>query len=151
MPHSFGSIKASVMAIFSITIFRCPRCCSDPRALRFIQNRSMWNWIVFKPIWMSFMDTSVQNIRVRREKMDTLDAIRLRHSCRRYQQTDIRQYELDMLLQAAHAAPAACGRHDHLCLSVIQDQAFLEKWDHISAKYLNAPTLIHCMAHVRFF
>lgn len=71
--------------------------------------------------------------------MDTLDAIRLRHSCRRYQQTDIRQYELDMLLQAAHAAPAACGRHDHLCLSVIQDQAFLEKWDHISAKYLNAP------------
>ncbi len=70
--------------------------------------------------------------------MDALDAIRLRHSCRKYQQTAIRQEELDILLQAARAAPVACGYHDHLCLTVIQDMTFLENWDRVSAKYLKA-------------
>lgn len=71
--------------------------------------------------------------------MDTLEAIRLRRSCRRYQQKTIRQSELDLLLQAAYAAPVACGRHDHLCVDVIRSSDFLEEWDRISAGYLNAP------------
>lgn len=71
--------------------------------------------------------------------MDTLEAIRLRHSCRSYQPAGISPEELEILLQAAKAAPVACGHYDHICLTAIQDSVFLEEWDQISAEFLKAP------------
>lgn len=62
--------------------------------------------------------------------METKHVIIQRRSCRHYKQLPIDDNMITTLLQAAYAAPVACGLYDCVRITVITNQQFLYDWDH---------------------
>lgn len=63
--------------------------------------------------------------------MKLSDVFELRQSCREFTSEQISDEQLDSLLRAAYAAPAARGGYDGLHLSVLQNGEALQRWTEI--------------------
>jgi len=63
--------------------------------------------------------------------MKLSDVFALRQSCREFTSEQISDEQLDSLLRAAYAAPAARGGYDGLHLSVLQNADVLNRWTEI--------------------
>lgn len=73
--------------------------------------------------------------------MDTIKAIANRQSCRAYTGEQITEEELQVLLQAANAAPVSMGRYDVVKISVIQNTEILSKLDSLGAAFFGKPDM----------
>lgn len=71
--------------------------------------------------------------------METKEAIEHRYSCREFLEKSVEKEKLEVILQAAYAAPVACRRYDHVHLSVIQNKSYLARWNQASAVYVGNP------------
>lgn len=83
--------------------------------------------------------------------MNTLDTIATRKSTRKYLAQQVEKEKLDIILQAAYAAPVGHSAYKDLHIAVIQDQDLLNKTAAFCGKafgnekynpFYNAPTLI---------
>ena len=63
--------------------------------------------------------------------MKLSDVFALRQSCREFTAEQITDQQLETILRAAYAAPAARGGYDGLHLSVLQNAEALERWTQI--------------------
>lgn len=63
--------------------------------------------------------------------MKLSDVFALRQSCREFTGEQISDKQLDSLLRAAYAAPAARGGYDGLHLTVLQNAQAMERWTEI--------------------
>ena len=71
--------------------------------------------------------------------METLEAIKQRRSCRRYDKERLPEMEkVEALLRSARTAPVACRKRDHIHISLISDPVLLESWDQAAARYVGA-------------
>ena len=74
--------------------------------------------------------------------MTTMDAICSRKSFRNYTGERITQAELEQLLKAAYAAPVGMKAYDTLILTVVTNQAFMDKLNADSAAMMGRPDAI---------
>lgn len=75
--------------------------------------------------------------------METMDAIRNRKSVRSYTGEPVTKDELDQVLAAAQASPAAMGSYDKLHLTVITNPEILAEIDAAGAAMFNNPDIPH--------
>lgn len=71
--------------------------------------------------------------------METMKAIERRQSCRAYTEEPISEAELEILLQAAYAAPVGMGQYETMRLTVIQNRALLNEIDRAAAEFFGDP------------
>ena len=74
--------------------------------------------------------------------MNTMDAICSRKSVRSYTEENITETELKQLLKAAYAAPVGMKAYDTLILTVVTNQAFMEKLNADSAAMMGRPDAV---------
>ena len=74
--------------------------------------------------------------------MNTMDAICSRKSVRSYNGISITKTELEQLLKAAYAAPVGMKAYDTLILTVVTNQAFMDKLNGATAAMLGRPDAI---------
>lgn len=67
--------------------------------------------------------------------MNTLEAIRMRQSCRAYKGEKITDKELDILLKAANAAPVEMSKYNEVKLTVIQNVDLINQIDSLGVKF----------------
>lgn len=72
--------------------------------------------------------------------METYEALMSRRSIRNYTNDIITEENLERILQAAEAAPAAMGRYDDLYLTVITDARLLDRIDRAAAEMMGDPS-----------
>lgn len=59
--------------------------------------------------------------------MELINVLRQRYSNRKFEETQISQKELDMLLEAAELSPVGSNRYEDVHLTVVQDKEVLQK------------------------
>jgi len=82
--------------------------------------------------------------------METLEAIKRRVSTRKYLDKQIKDEELQIILDAGKQAPVAYNKYDDLIITVVQNKDVLNEIDRLCDKYygvdtrifFDAPTLI---------
>lgn len=78
--------------------------------------------------------------------MNTFDVLFSRHSVRTYTGENISEDELQMILDAAYAAPVGRARYDTLHLTVITDADYISRWENACGEgmhpFYGAPTVI---------
>ncbi len=72
--------------------------------------------------------------------MEMMKTMEMRQSCRAYLQEQICEEDLNVILQAANAAPVGMGRYEDVHLTVIQDAALLNEIDSVAAEFFGDPT-----------
>ena len=70
---------------------------------------------------------------------ETLEDLKTRRSCRKYQQKQVGQKELDAILEAGKYAPTGMGKQSPIMV-VIQDRETLAKISKLNAAVINSPT-----------
>lgn len=73
--------------------------------------------------------------------MRTKEAMERRYSCKAYKPEQITERELNILLQAANAAPVGMGKHENVKLTVIQNRELLDRIDAEGARFFGNPQL----------
>ena len=74
--------------------------------------------------------------------MNTMETICRRKSVRSYNGRNITQAELEQLLKAAYAAPVGRNAYDTLILTVVTNQAFMDKLNDATAAMMGRPDII---------
>ena len=74
--------------------------------------------------------------------MNTMDAICSRKSVRNYTGENITEAELKQILKAAYAAPVGMKAYDTLILTVVTNQAFMDKLNADSAAMMGRPDAV---------
>ena len=74
--------------------------------------------------------------------MNTMETICSRKSVRSYNGRNITQAELEQILKAAYAAPVGMKAYDTLILTVVTNQAFMDKLNADSAAMMGRPDAI---------
>ena len=74
--------------------------------------------------------------------MNTMDAICSRKSVRSYTGENISEAELKQILKAAYAAPVGMKAYDTLILTVVTNQAFMDKLNADSAAMMGRPDAV---------
>ncbi len=67
--------------------------------------------------------------------METLTVIANRQSCRAYSKDQISENDLQIILDAANAAPVGKKKFDEIKITVIQNQQLLDKMDAVGAAF----------------
>lgn len=68
------------------------------------------------------------------DNMNTLDAIKNRYSCRSFSDRKVSQEQIETLIQAANAAPAASNNYKNHKLTIIRDENIISEIDVATAK-----------------
>lgn len=76
-----------------------------------------------------------------KKSMETLEALKSRKSVRKYTNDVISEENLDRILTAAQAAPAAMGRYDNFHLTVLTDAQLLDRIDRAAAAMMGDPDI----------
>ncbi len=71
--------------------------------------------------------------------METIQAIALRRSCRKYKATPISDVQLDAILKAGNAAPVGGGMYATMSMTVVQNPALLDEINQAAAALLGKP------------
>lgn len=71
--------------------------------------------------------------------MDLMEAICSRKTCRGYLKKEVEAEKLQMVLEAAMAAPAAMGAYDRMHFTVLQDEALIERISVEAAEAVGRP------------
>lgn len=71
--------------------------------------------------------------------MNTMDTLKRRRSIRTYTGEGISREELNMILDAAYAAPVGMGAYDSLALTVVTNKKLLAKYDEAAARLFQKP------------
>lgn len=71
--------------------------------------------------------------------MNLMDALKRRRSIRTYTGEGISRDELNMILDAAYAAPVGMGAYDSLALTVVTNKKILARYDEAAAKLFQKP------------
>ena len=74
--------------------------------------------------------------------MNTMDAISSRKSVRSYNGKNITEAELKQILKAAYAAPVGMKAYDTLIMTVVTNQAFMDKLNVAAAAMLGQPDAV---------
>lgn len=74
--------------------------------------------------------------------MNTMDAICSRKSVRSYTGENITEAELKQLLKAAYAAPVGMKAYDTLTLTVVTNQAFMDRLNNAAAAMMGRPDAV---------
>ena len=74
--------------------------------------------------------------------MNTMDAICSRKSVRSYTGENITEAELKQILKAAYAAPVGMKAYDTLILTVVTNQAFMDKLNNAAAAMMGRPDAV---------
>ncbi len=77
--------------------------------------------------------------------METMKTMEIRQSCRAYTPEQICEADLEVILQAANAAPVGMGRYEDVHLTVIQNNELLDEIDSVAAEFFGDPAKHPCM------
>lgn len=83
--------------------------------------------------------------------METLDAINKRVSTRKFLSEQIKEEELQIILNAGKQAPVAYNRYDELVITVVQNEVVLKEIDRLCDEYYHANTNIFFSAPTLIF
>ena len=81
----------------------------------------------------------LSGIKILGEKMDTFEAITTRYACRNFSDEQITDEEVEKIIKAANAAPAASGKYEGLKITLVQNKEICDEIDKVAAENFPFP------------